>query len=87
MLGFIENCLTDRTIQVRVGETLSEIHKLVNGSPQGSNISPLFILIMINDMLKELIDVESSLFADDRAFFQSGKNRSYISRIIKKWIK
>ena len=74
-------------MQVRVGETLSKLYELVNGSPQGSNISPLLILIMINDMPKGLVDVESSLYADDRSFFKSCKNLTCISRIMNKLIK
>ena len=82
VFGFITNFLTDRTTQVRVEETLSKIDKLENGSPQGSILSPLLFLIMINDTPKELFDVEASLFADDSAIFKSGKNLTYISTII-----
>ena len=35
-------------------------------------------LIMINDMPKELLDVESSVIADDSAIFKSGKNLTHI---------
>ena len=82
VFDFITNFLTDRTMQVRVEETLWKIYKLENGSPQGSILSPLLFLIMINDTPKELFDVESSLFADDSAIFKSGKNLTYISTII-----
>ena len=74
MFKFISDFLTDRTIQVRVGDALSDIFRLENGTAQGSSISPLLFLIMINDLPDVLANVESSLFADDSAVFKSGKH-------------
>ena len=52
ILSFIEDFLTvtGRTIQVRVGNNLSSSYHLDNGTPQGSAISPLLFLLMINDI-------------------------------------
>ena len=69
-------------MQVPVGETLSKIYKLENGSAQGSILPPLLFLIMINEMPKELFDVESSLFGNDSAILKSCKNLTYISNAI-----
>lgn len=40
MLQWIANFIGDRTIQVRVGTTLSNIYTVENGTAQGSMISP-----------------------------------------------
>ena len=69
--GFKENFLTDRTMQICVSETLSQIYKLENGNRQDSILNPRLFLIMINNMPKELFDVESSLFVDDGAIIKS----------------
>jgi len=82
IFSFIKNFLTDRSIQVRVGSTLSEKYVLDNGTAQGSIISPLLFLIMINDLTDELRDVDSSLFADDSCVFKSGKNLTHITRSV-----
>jgi len=50
MFSFIDNFLTGRTIRVRVGNQLSKVIAVDNGTPQGSVISPLLFLIMINDL-------------------------------------
>jgi len=71
MYNWIKSFLTDRTIQVKIGDTLSSSRKLDNGSPQGSPLSPLLFLIAINDLPEVLHDVETSLFADDSAIYRS----------------
>jgi len=65
-----------------VGNALSERYLLDNGTAQGSIISPLLFLIMINDLPDTLQDIESSLFADDRCLFKSGRNLSHITKSI-----
>ena len=79
---FIQNFLTDRTIQVSVGGELSSTHTLENGTAQGSIISPLLFAIMINDLPEILGDVESSLFADDSCIYKSGRNLKFITNSI-----
>ena len=82
VFSFIKNFLTDRTMQVKVGNTLSQTYLLENGTAQGSVISPLLFLIMINDLPDCLQGVESSLFADDSCIFKSGKNLDHIRNSI-----
>ena len=84
IFSFIKNFLAHRTIQVKVGSALSEKYVIENGTAQGSIISPLLFLIMINDFPDCLQDVESSLFADDSCIFKSGKNLDYIKNSIQK---
>ena len=80
MFNFINDFLTDRTLQVRVGDALSDIFQLQNGTAQGSVISPLLFLIMINDLPDRLTNIESTLFADDSAVIKSGKNLKFITK-------
>ena len=82
IFSYIKNFLTDRCIQVKVGNALSERFPLDNGTAQGSIISPLLFLIMINDLPDTLQDIESSLFADDSCLFKSGRNLSHITKSI-----
>ena len=72
--NYIENFLSDRTMQVRIDQAYSSVHHLENGTAQGSIISPLLFLIMINDLPNSLFNVEASLFADDSCIYKSGKN-------------
>ena len=82
IFSFIKNFLTNRTIQVRVGNEISSSRLLQNGTAQGSVISPLLFLLMINDLPDNLHNVESSLFADDSCIFKSGRNLDVILKAI-----
>jgi len=75
----IEQFLTNRTMQVRVGSELSVTHSLENGTLQGLIISPLLFL-MINDLPNDITETESTLFADDSCLFKSGRNLDFILR-------
>ena len=67
MLGWIKDFLSDRKIQVRVGQALSDIMVLDNGSPQGSVFSPILFNILMNTQFDELKDLDADLihYADD----------------------
>lgn len=57
-----------------MGDQTSAIFELENGTPQGSTISPLLFLLMINDISVKNKDVALSLFADDSALYKAGNN-------------
>jgi hypothetical protein len=83
MFNFINDFLTDRTIQVRVGSQLSSALELINGSAQGAQISPTLFLAAINDLAKVTEDgngTEVSLFADDGTLFIGGRNARLLIR-------
>jgi len=78
MHNYIKNFLTNRTFQVKVGDTLSDQYPQENGTPQGAIISSLLFLIMINDIPPGLDGTEMSLFADDSALFVAGRNKKLL---------
>lgn len=50
MFSWIKDFLSNRVIQVRIEGELSEVASIMNGTPQGSVISPVLFNIMINDI-------------------------------------
>ena len=75
MLTWIRDFLTGRKMNVRVGSDISDYQECENGSPQGSVLSLiLFILIMntLHDALKRL-DIDLSMFADDGLFWKKAR--------------
>lgn len=76
---FIKNFLSDRKFQVRIGNTLSRLHNLENGIPQGSVLSCTLFSIAINDICKVIKHpVQKSLFVDDLTVYLKSKNLNYL---------
>ena len=73
--AWIADFLTGRKIRVRVGAAISNSHDLVNGTPQGSIISPLLFNVMINDLpTPTCANMHDSIIADESAAWKAGKN-------------
>lgn len=84
---FIQDFLTDRSVQVKVGNTLSRTAMLENGSPQGSVISPLLFLLLINDIpLDTDHGSKLAVFADDSSIWKSGPNEVFLAKCIQKYL-
>ena len=66
--------LKSRQFQVRINNPFSKKYNIENGTPQGSSISPLLFLIMINNIKLSNAKVQLSLFADDIAIWIETKN-------------
>jgi len=62
---WIKNFLQDRNYVVKLNEAFSDPYTLDNGTPQGSSLSPLLFLIMVNDFPKLSQFTMEALFADD----------------------
>ena len=78
LFRYVAAFLNNRTFQVRVGNELSSTYTMENGLPQGSVISPVLFLIMINDIPKpDEANIKQSIFADDIAFWIMGKKRTF----------
>jgi hypothetical protein len=66
MLKFLHNFLTDRTIQVKVENTLSEHTTIENRLPQGSVISVTLFLVAIDDIFNNIQKpIKYTLIVDD----------------------
>jgi ribonuclease HI len=79
---WIADFLTGRKIRVRVGAAISDSYEMVNGTPQGSIISPLLFNLMINDLPTPPLgmSIRPSIFADDSAAWKSSKNLALLCR-------
>ena len=70
MYNYIKNFLQERTFQVRINGTLSEVFTQENGVPQGAVISPTLFNVLINrigDLEKKYVNIKLGQFADDTA--------------------
>lgn len=81
VFNWVKDFLFGWKIQVRIGSEVSNQYTVVNGTPQGSDFSPLLFIIMINDIFfKLLADLGRLLFVDDGALW---RNVEFIVRKIK----
>ena len=85
MHDWIEDFLTDRTIQVRVGNQLSRKVRLENGTPQGSVLIPVLFLIMFNDVPDTGHRLKLSIFSDDCSIWKAGLNIQHNTMIVQKY--
>jgi hypothetical protein len=74
--------LSNRTLQVRINNTCSDIYIVQNGTPQGSCISLTLFNIMVNDLSSCIKNCEMSQFADDGAIWKSGPNLKHLQNKI-----
>ena len=54
MYNYILDFLSDRTFQVRVGDTISDRYTQETGTPQGAVLSPTIFNVLINKATKAL---------------------------------
>jgi len=78
LLNWIKNFLTNRQNMVKIGKCFSNCYTTENGTPQGSSISPLLFIIMVNDFPKLSKYTSDAFFADDCTIWRSGNNCAQI---------
>ena len=84
---FIRSFLEDRTMQVRVGSTLSDFYDQEQGVPQGSILSTTLFNIKINNIVKCLDSkTDGSLYVDDFGICYRSKNIRTIERKLQQCI-
>ena len=78
---FVANYLQDRTFQLRLGTTFSDLFQQENGVPQGSILAPTLFNIKINNVMDSLSNgIDSSLYVDDLLICYSSEHMEGIER-------
>jgi len=86
IFSFVRSFISNRFIQTRVGGCLSTPFGVENGVPQGSVISPVLFLVMINDLVVPDAEVRLSIFADDTALWINGSNITILNKQLQRAI-
>lgn len=70
----LSSFITDRTVAVKVGASISHPVRLEAGTPQGSVLSPLLYLIYVNDLpIRPTDNCRAGQFADDMNVWTSSR--------------
>ena len=78
---FISNFLSDRTFQVLLGTTVSDVYSQEEGVPQGAILSTTLFNLKINDIAKQLNPgIDCSLYVDDFSICFRSKRMITIER-------
>ena len=80
MFNWIKHFLSDRTFQVKIGDSLSDNFTLQFGTPQGSVISPFLFLIVINYFNLKSKNMHYALYADDIVIWKTGRNIAHLQK-------
>jgi Reverse transcriptase (RNA-dependent DNA polymerase) len=80
MLDWIEAFMKDRTLH----DAISEIFDLENSTVQGTMLSPLAFLDMIDDLPSLMDDMGTSLCADDSMPYRAGENIKRLVRSVQR---
>ena len=90
ILLWIKDFLSERTQNVKIGNSLSSTMKVTSGVPQGSVLGPTLFLVYINDLLDINIHSSVCLFADDVKVYNDSSKSNLLSldlKLISDWAK
>jgi len=76
-LEIVQDFLSNRMMRVGVGDSFSELLRIVSGVPQGSVLGPILFLLFIND-LPDHIKSRILLFADDLKLIANALNKAVV---------
>jgi hypothetical protein len=87
LLKYFQSFLSPRPFQVRIGNTTSPTFLSHRGTPQGSKLSPILFLIVI-DGVSRLIppSIRISLYADDLAVYTHTKDTGQAHTLLQTFI-
>ena len=74
VLKWFTSYLSDRYQHTYFKNTLSDMHPVKIGVPQGSILRPLLFILFINDLPSQLSHSESTMFADDTTILTEGSS-------------
>ena len=78
---FIQNFLSDRSFQVRLGSSISSSHPQEMGVPQGSVLSVTLFVVKINSIVDAIsTDIHKCLYVDDFTISYSSRHMPSIER-------
>ena len=80
LLLWIKDFLSERTQQVVLNGSASNIFTVSGGVPQGSVMGPLLLLIYVND-IPEQVECNISMFADDTKIYTAVKTIANSQRL------
>lgn len=87
--NWFKSFLSNRSQQVRIGDSLSEL-KLIDtgvGLPQGSGLSAELFLVYVNDLCNGNFEGSVTAFADDTALSYSADDRGQLAQMISEDLK
>ena len=82
-INWFQSYLSNRSFRVSAHDKYSCIVKIDCGVPQGSILGPLLFLLYVNDM-KQAVDCDLFLYADDSCLVYQHKDVKEIERILNK---
>ncbi|GFW81552.1 probable RNA-directed DNA polymerase from transposon BS [Trichonephila clavipes] len=86
LIHLINSYLTNRSYQVRVKDSLSNVYKVNLGAPQGSLLGPIIFNIYINDIPTHP-QTSLNIYADDTAIATTFKNHKSITKHLNNHLK
>ena len=87
--NYVKNFLQNRTFRVQIKNTQSTIRQIINGTPQGSSLSPTLFNIATHDLRKITADTKTQLtqFADDSSLYNSHIKIEYLIQDLQNTLK